>query len=67
MTQDVEIAVVVKGVTDRAIRVNHGAPDEVWIPISQISDWCDGPDKSPGYGTTSIFVPEWLAIDKGMV
>jgi len=67
MSQDVEIAVVVKGVTDRAIRVNHGAPEEVWIPISQISDWCDGPDKSPGYGTTSIFIPEWLATDKGMV
>jgi hypothetical protein len=65
--QDVEIAVVVKRATDRAILVNHGAPEEVWIPISQISDWCDGPDKAPGMGTTSIFIPEWLATEKGMV
>jgi len=65
--QDIEIAVVVKRTTDRAILVEHGMPGEVWIPISQISDWCDGPDKAPGMGTTSIFIPEWLATDKGMV
>lgn len=55
--QDVEIAVV----------VNHGVAEEVWIPISQISDWCDGPDDAPGYGTTSIFIPEWMAQEKGMI
>ena len=65
--QDVEIDVVVKHATDKAILVNHGAPESVWIPISQISDWCDGPDHAPGTGTTSIFIPEWLATEKGMV
>lgn len=63
----VEIAVVVKRVTDKAILVNHGVKQEEWIPKSQISDWCDGPDDEPGYGTTSIFIPEWVAIDRGMV
>jgi hypothetical protein len=64
---EIEIAVVVRRVTDRAILVNFGVKDEVWLPKSQISDWCDGPDDSPGYGTTSVFIPEWLAIEKGMV
>ncbi len=63
----IEIAVVVKRTTERAILVNFGAPEEAWIPKSQISDYCDGPDDEPGYGTTSIFIPEWLAIEKGMV
>lgn len=40
---------------------------EVWIPKSQISDWCDGPDDEPGWETTSIFISEWLAIEKEMV
>lgn len=63
----VEIAVVVKRTTIKAILVNHGVPEEVWVPKSQIEDWTDGPDDEPGYGTTSIFIPEWLAIEKGMV
>lgn len=63
---EVEIAVVVKYVTDKAILVNHGVEKEEWIAKSLISDWCDGPDDEPGAGTTSIFIPEWLAIEKGM-
>jgi hypothetical protein len=62
----VEIDVVVKRTTEKAILVNFGAPDPVWIPKSQIKDWCDGPDDEPGYGTSSIFIPEWLATEKGM-
>ncbi len=63
----IEVEVVVRRVTDKAILVNHGVPEEVWVPKSQISDWSDGPDDAPGYGTTSIFIPEWLATEKGMV
>lgn len=63
---DVEIEVRVKIATGKAILVDHGGKEDVWVPISQITDWCDGPDASPGMGTTSIFVPEWLAIEKGM-
>jgi hypothetical protein len=63
----IEIAVVVKRVTDRAVLVNFGVREEVWVPKSQITDWCDGPDEEPGYGTTSIFIPEWLATEKGMI
>lgn len=67
MPADVEIDVVVKHVTDAAVLVNFGVPLPVWIPKSKVSDWSDGPDDAPGYGTTSIFIPEWLAIEKGMV
>jgi len=33
----VEIAVIVKRVTDKALLVNHGVPKEEWIPKSQIA------------------------------
>ena len=65
--QEVEIDVVVKRTTEKAILVNFGVPEEIWLPKSQISDWCGGPDDEPGLGTTSVFIPEWLAIEKGMV
>lgn len=67
MSTDIEIEVVVKAATPRAILVDHGRSEPTWIPISQISDWCDGPDHAPGMGTTSIFIPEWLATEKGLV
>lgn len=67
MITDIEIEVRVTRVTDKAILVDHGGKEEVWIAKSQISDWCDGPDSAPGMGTTSIFVPEWLATEKGLV
>lgn len=65
--ETVEIDVVVRHVTEKAILVNFGAPENTWIPKSMIRDWCDGPDDGPGFGTTSIFIPERLAIEKGMI
>ena len=67
MSGDIEIEVAVKRTTDLAILVDHGGKADAWVPISKISDWCDGPDTAPGMGTTSIFIPEWLATEKGMV
>lgn len=59
----VEIAVVVKRSTDRAILVNHGVPEEVWIPKSQVSDFTgDSVEEAE-----SIFIPAWLAQEKGMI
>lgn len=64
----VEISVVVKHVTAKAILVNFGVKEEVWIPKSQVDDFCDDtPATEPGYATTSIFIPEWLAKEKGMI
>lgn len=63
MDREVEIAVVVKRETEKAILVNFGVRDEVWVPKSQISDWSEDGDGS----TSSIFIPEWLAKEKGMI
>ena len=62
----VEIEVEVRAVTQAAIKIYDGAR-EVWIPKSQVIDWCDGPDDAPGVGTTSIFISEFLATEKGLV
>ena len=61
-----EIACEVRMVTTAAIKIFDGKR-EAWIPKSQITDWTDGPDDAPGLGTTSIFIAEWLATDKGLL
>lgn len=66
MTREIEIACEVRAVTAAAIKVFDGVR-EAWIPKSQITDWTDGPDDAPGVGTTSIFISEWLATEKGLV
>jgi hypothetical protein len=66
MAEDVEIEVQVKAVSLSAIKVFDGKR-EAWLPKSQISDYTDGPEDGPGIGTTSVFIPEWLAIEKGLV
>lgn len=60
----VEIECIVKIITERAVLINDGKRD-VWIPISQISDWVGGDEIDTSI--ESIFIPEWLAIEKGLV
>jgi len=62
---DIEIAVEVKRETTAAYLVNDGRVD-VWIPKSQISDYTEERGLF-GPKITSIFVPEWLAKDKGLI
>lgn len=59
---DIEIAVIVKGETAAAYLVDFGGKEEVWVPKSQISDECEEKGK-----LVSIFIPEWLALKKGMI
>lgn len=61
MAKDVEIDVVVRSETTLALKVSDGTR-EVWIPKSKISDQSE--DKGR---ITSIFIPEWLATEKGLV
>lgn len=63
--QDVELAVTVKVVTDKAILVSTDGTNQVWLPKSQITDWSGSEELD--HTTTSIFLPEWLATDKGLV
>lgn len=64
MTQsrDIEISVIIKGETDAAYRVDFGGKEEGWVPKSQISDVGE-----EGGRIISIFIPEWLALKKGMI
>ena len=62
----VEIECEVRAVTRDAIQI-HDGKRTAWIPKSQIEDWCDGPDDAPGVGTTSVFIPEWLATERGLL
>ena len=62
--KDVEIECTVKAVTDRAILI-HDGKHEAWIPKSQISDYSGSDDLDTA--VESIFIPEWLAIERGLV
>lgn len=57
----VEIAVDVMLRRDKAWLVNDGKY-EVWIPVSMIDDYCEEKGE-----VSSIFIPEWLAKDKGLI
>lgn len=58
---EVEIAVEIRHETDLAYLIFDGQ-QEVWIPKSQVSDYCEDKGK-----IISIFIPEWLAEDKGLI
>jgi hypothetical protein len=47
---------------EKAARVSDG-DREVWLPTSQIKIG----ESRPGSSITTIEIPEWLAIDKGLV
>lgn len=64
-TNEVEIACEVRRETLLAYLIFDGVR-EVWIAKSQITDQCE---EKGLFGTkiTSIFVPEWLANEKGLI
>lgn len=65
MTREIEIACEVRRETAMALLIFDGVR-EVWIAKSQITDQCE---ENGLFGTkiTSIFIPEWLATEKGLV
>lgn len=60
-SREAEVSVTIKRETLDAYLVDHGR-GECWVPKSQITDICEDGDR-----VISIFVPEWLAVEKGMV
>lgn len=64
MAKDVELEVQVQAVTERAMLVQT-VVGQAWVPKSQISDY-SGSDELDSQVET-IFVPEWLATEKGLV
>lgn len=64
-TEVVEIACEIKRETDKAWLVFDGAR-EVWIAKSQISDYVEEQGLI-SKKVTSVFVPLWLAHEKGLI
>lgn len=60
----IELTVQLHGKTDRAIRVSDDGENQnaVWIPKSQIEA-----QEDLGKGMIEISIPEWLALDKGLI
>ena len=61
---DVELEVQVLAVTDKALLVKT-AMGQAWVPISMISDYSGSEDLDAR--VDSIFVPQWIAEEKGLV
>lgn len=59
--QEVEIACEIKRETEKAFLIFDGK-EEVWLPKSQITDQCES-----GGQIVSVFIPEWLAMEKGLI
>jgi hypothetical protein len=59
----VDVTMQVHARTAKAIRVSDDGDDKraVWLPLSQ----CEVEEKSAGI--VIVTLPEWLAIDKGLV
>jgi hypothetical protein len=64
-TETIEIACEVRRETDKAWLIFDGIK-EVWIARSQISDQVEEAGLF-GRKVTSIFIPVWLATEKGLV
>jgi len=60
---DIEIEVEITTFTDQAILVESLIGSDVWIPKSQISDYCgDDIDEAE-----TIFIPQWLAVKSDLI
>lgn len=60
---DTEIKIEVIARSDDAIRVYNGKV-KAWVPKSQISDYTSDGDVDTA---TTIFIPRWIAEDKGLI
>lgn len=63
----VEIECAVVRTTDAAILIDIGGENNHWVPRSQISDYTSGPEDEGFEHCESIFIPLWLATEKGLV
>jgi len=59
----IEVEVEVTAFTDKALQVLDASGDPVWIPKSQIQDYCGIDENNP----ESIFITQWLADEKGLI
>lgn len=64
--KDIELTVKVWSITPKAVLVEAEVGGKTWIPKSVITDYAP-PSDDIDYKTTSIFLPEWVAKDKGLI
>lgn len=60
----VEVHCEIKRSTEKAYLVDHGGDEEVWLPKSQVSH---RESDERGSNLRVFVIPEWLAIEKGMI
>lgn len=65
MSRTVWVEVMLKVEGPNAWLVEHGLGADEWIPKSQIEDYSE-PTFASG-DTLEIEIPEWLALEKGLV
>lgn len=58
----IEVSVLLKHETDAAILVSEDGEKGIWIPKSK----CEFSD-SDVHGFVTIELPEWLALEKGLI
>jgi hypothetical protein len=58
--------VTVLRATERALFVDFGGREPVWIPLSQIHDDSTIYRSNQIGESDELVIPEWLAIEKGM-
>lgn len=51
----IEIACIIKYQTEKAVLINDGDKD-VWLPLSKVD-----------VSENEVSLPEWLALDKGLI
>jgi hypothetical protein len=59
----IEIVAKVIKRTEKAILINDGSNQDIWIPLSQIE--IENEDEKEGF--IEFLIPEWLAFDKGLI
>ncbi len=58
----IDLTVIIRHSTERAVLVDHGGEEAVWLPLSQVEIAPNSDGK-----TVTLTLPEWLAREKGMV
>lgn len=64
MSKEVEIECEIRAVTEKAVQIYDGK-NTVWLPKSQITDWSGSENLDSN--VESIFVPLWLATERGLI
>ena len=64
----IDIEVWLQHETEKAVLVDHGGKEKVWLPKSRIEmELCDDQKYTRKHGRYTITLPERLAIEKEMV